>query len=496
MKRLFLLTALLLCLSVFVSCGEKTPSTIETAPEKHETEEPIETASPVRLPELNDGKLVLERHIHYETALTVSENDEHYIFTTYAELEKLVNEGGFVKNISVGDSKTFGELLKYCTEADFKDYNLALFIPKKGDLKYDGYVDSVSVGEDRLEVRLEYWEAVPNKLKEDYSICLALKLPKEYCTENTVIDFVFGERAVLPESAPYIEDETEPETSKSGENVIHDTPKIPLGQKVTSFEDLDKLDLTNDRIERVKAFLTNDVKKLEELCYYEEGVYSGLSGIEIESFEVWAEESQNSIDNDVFMNVNISSVGNEHATTLTVGNHILKIGDHRGCFEEVDRKSGNNNTPKTETEKFISAWFATNGYKFDREYNTGYTESYVWFVHIYYQSLFGEGGTKAEYEKYFKTLYGRDATFELDAHLTFENGGKAEIKYPHGGFGYWFDFVESGEDYVVVQFYADHGYLTHGPRVKYTFTRADGILVPACYEYLSFSDKFPAGYAA
>ena len=91
---------------------------------------------------------------------------------------------------------------------------------------------------------------------------------------------------------------------------------------------------------------------------------------------------------------------------------------------------------------------------------------------------------------------GRDATFELDAHLTFENGGKAEIKYPHGGFGYWFDFVESGEDYVVVQFYADHGYLTHGPRVKYTFTRADGILLPACYEYLSFSDKFPAGYAA
>ena len=370
-------------------------------------------------------------------------------------------------------------------------------IPKKGDLKYDGYVDCIVVGEDRMEVKVEYWSAVPNKLKEDYSICLVLKLPKIYCNENTVIDFAFGERSVLPESEPYIEDEeTVPETSNGGETSTPETQKIPLGQKVTSFEELDKLDITADKLERVKAFLKNDVKKLEALCYYENGVYSGLSGIEIGSFEVWAEESPYSIDNDVFMNVNISSVGNEYATTLTVGNHTLKIGDHRGCFEEVGRSSGNNNTPKTETEKFISAWFATNGYKFDREYNTGLIENYVWFVHIYYQSLFGESGTKAEYEKYYKTLYGREATFELDAHLTFENGGRAEIKNPHGGFGYWFDFVESGEDYVVVQFYADHGYLTYGPKVKYTFTRADGILVPACYEYLSFSNKTPAGYAA
>ena len=64
--------------------------------------------------------------------------------------------------------------------------------------------------------------------------------------------------------------------------------------------------------------------------------------------------------------------------------------------------------------------------------------------------------------------------------------------------GVWFDYVESGEEYVVLQFYADHGYLMLGPRIKYTFTRKNGILVPLCYTFVEggFNQLNPASHTS
>ena len=88
----------------------------------------------------------------------------------------------------------------------------------------------------------------------------------------------------------------------------------------------------------------------------------------------------------------------------------------------------------------------------------------------------------------------------LDYYYSFEKDGKADYApgHGHGGNGVWFDFVESGDDYVTVQFYIDHGYLIKGPVIRYNFIRVDGMLVPKTYQYIStrFEDIGPASYAA
>ena len=271
--------------------------------------------------------------------------------------------------------------------------------------------------------------------------------------------------------------------------------KLPNGEKVTSIKDLDRLDVHENAIAIVKAFLEGDRAEMDSLYSHrkDDKVFSHMGDLKISSFEVWSEKKKGSIDNTLFVTINVSE---SRVDTLPVGTHTLTIASFYSLLEKVDRVEGTNRDPKTETEKFMSHWLNNIGYLFTAEYKNESSRYYLEFMNAYYHSLHGEGGTKEEYIRYYKTLFGKEPGPDFETVLTFENGGKGQQRFGHGKLVYWYDFVESGEDYVTIQFYADHGYLLKGPKIKYNFVRMDGILVPKNYEYLTtaYKDIGPARY--
>lgn len=271
--------------------------------------------------------------------------------------------------------------------------------------------------------------------------------------------------------------------------------KLPLGVKVTSISELEKLDASAHKINVLKAFLEGDFEKLIELYSYLDSDFAQMPLLKISSFEAWSEKEKGSTDNSVFVTINVSE---SQLDTLPVGTHTMTFNELREYFVKVGGVEGTKNEPKTETEIFMSCWLKSKSYLWDKEYEAKDAHAYLDFIHKYYLTVRGEGGTRDEYIKYFKLLTSNEPGDQLERYYSFEKGGKADYSpsHGHGATRVWFDFVESGEDYVTMQYYLDHGYLIKGPVIKYNFTRIDGMLVPSTYEYIDsrFKEMDPASY--
>lgn len=486
-KVLFLAMSVLMLLVLICGCGNN-------AKPKDNSGETVHVAAETEKIVYNPGF-----HRDYVRFVTLTDEPMIKVFSSYNELETFINEGGLLHHVSTTNTHSMESLLNFFGTESFEENVVVLLIPKTGDMRYKGSVTQITGDKNKLKAVIEYdTDNIYKATEEQYALSIALKIPKEYCDGDTQFVFVFGEREtqqIAETEGECVIPEMKTEEIEVGGTNAPDVTKIPLGEKIASLADIDKLDAPAWKIEAAKAFLGKDLKKLDELCGYGEAVYQQLSDVEISGFEVWCQEREGSVENDLFMNVTISSVGYEYGTPLREGRYTLTVSSPVGgiCIENAD-KSADRFLPETETEKFISAWLGHMGYKFDRHYYTGLVQEYVEFVHSYYTSVHGQGGTKETYEKYYKTLFGVDVSDMLENYLTFENGGKAEIRYGHGGSGFYHDIVESGEDWVTVQYYADRGRLVYGPRIKYTFTEADGILIPLCYTYEYGENIKPCGF--
>jgi len=256
--------------------------------------------------------------------------------------------------------------------------------------------------------------------------------------------------------------------------------KLVFGEKVTKIEDLEKLNATENRIAKVKAFLTQKGDELNALYGRNDNLYGEISSVVISGFEAWCEYTDK-----IIVKINVTS---SKLDSLPVGSHTLFF-NAEGALEKQNKTEGNIPTPNTDTEKFIYSYLREMSYEVLSRYDKDMTSHYALMIHNYYDLTHGHAGTKAEYTEYFKTLFGREPEIDLDNFFNFDEQGKATVKLARGVKVYCYDLVESGNDHVTVQYYADLGCLIKSYKVKYTFSHIDGKLVPLNYEIIEGENR-------
>ncbi|MBR6675820.1 MAG: hypothetical protein IKL24_00625 [Clostridia bacterium] len=242
-----------------------------------------------------------------------------------------------------------------------------------------------------------------------------------------------------------------------------------VGRPYNIGEDFKSLKCDSSAKTLMTAFIEKDTETLETFFNYEKGLLDPYKTLEFGGYKATVTDSGK-----VLFTVEVTK---SDLDTIPVGEHIYELSSGMNGYTMLDLGKNYNNRVTTKAEQFVHAWFANPYFEYEiikaDEVESTNLPQYSFYIFDFlagYLRGYEDGSLKRDdYIEAAERIFGLN--YHVGFYSVFNESENGTLTYAngHGGAHYNYDFVESSNTYVIVQFYADENYTIKSHLVRYDF---------------------------